>query len=98
MRWSFFAAWLALLVFGGASATVFWSSFNRVVGGFGTGGDWMGLALGLVGVLVTLLLARWVLMQVNRDEEVEPKSTQYDEKAGDVQGGSMHHVKGGTSQ
>ncbi|MFN3336801.1 MAG: hypothetical protein ACK42I_04785 [Thermomicrobium sp.] len=99
MRWSFFAAWLALLVIGGASAMVFWSSFNRVVGGFGTGRDWVGMVLGIGGVFVTLLLARWVLVQVSRGEEVKGERLERDEEeAGDRQGRSEEHVESGTAR
>ncbi|GBD21581.1 hypothetical protein HRbin28_02030 [bacterium HR28] len=99
MRWSFFAAWLALLVVGGASAMVFWSSFNRVVGGFGTGRDWVGLVLGIGGVFVTLLLARWVLMQVSGREEVKRERPESDEEeAGDRLGRSEEHVESGTAR
>ncbi len=63
MQWRILIAWLALLVVGGASATLFWSSFNRVVGGFGTGRDWLGLVGGLLGVLVSAVVARWYLQR-----------------------------------
>lgn len=99
MRWSFFVAWLALLVFGGASAMVFWSSFNRVVGGFGTGRDWVGLVLGIGGVFLTLLLARWVLMRVSGREEVKWERQESDEgKVGERQGRSVDHVERGTAR
>jgi hypothetical protein len=63
MQWRILSAWFALLVVGGASAMLFWSSFNRVVGGFGTGRDWLGLVGGLFGVLVSLVVARWYLQR-----------------------------------
>ena len=63
MQWRILSAWFVLLVVGGASAMLFWSSFNRVVGGFGTGRDWLGLVGGLFGVLVSLVVARWYLQR-----------------------------------
>ena len=63
MQWRILIAWLALLVVGGASAMLFWSSFNRVVGGFGAGRDWLGLVGGLAGVLASLVVARWYLLR-----------------------------------
>jgi len=63
MQWRILSAWFVLLVVGGASATLFWSSFNRVVGGFGTGRDWLGLVGGLAGVLASLVMARWYLQR-----------------------------------
>lgn len=61
MRRSLLLLWFCLLVVGGISATLFWSSFNRIVGGFGAGWDLLLLLVGIAGVAVTLLLARWGL-------------------------------------
>ncbi|MCX7624092.1 MAG: hypothetical protein RMK01_05830 [Thermomicrobium sp.] len=63
MRWSLFFAWLALIGLGGASAMLFWSSFNRILGGGGSAGDWLRGVVGILGVAVSLALARWVLVR-----------------------------------
>ncbi len=98
MRWTFFAAWLALLVGGGLGAMVFWSSFNRVVGGSGTSRDWIGLGLGLGGVAVTLLVARWVLMRIGGYQEVEWRQSESTEEAGGKSERSVGYVQYGKSR
>jgi len=98
MRWSLFAAWLVLVVVGGASAMLFWSSFNRIVGGFGTGMDWIRGSVGIAGVLVTLVLARWVLLRSGALGEVSGEAERPREVAGEGVGRSGEHGTGGAER
>lgn len=98
MRWSFLVAWLVLLVCGGASAMLFWSSFNRIVGGFGSGTDWFRGGIGIAGVLLTLLLARWILARSGALGEVRDEVGRGGGVAGEEAERSGEHVVGGTER
>ncbi|MCS7257142.1 MAG: hypothetical protein RMJ05_05835 [Thermomicrobium sp.] len=98
MRWSFLTAWLLLLALGGASAMLFWSSFNRIVGGFGTGGDWARGSLGIIGVLLVLGLARWFLARTGVLGEVRDEVRRDRGVAGEGTERSGEHVAGGAER
>ncbi len=92
MPWRLFLVWLVLLVIGGGSAMLFWSSFNRLVGGSGTGRDVVWLVLGIVGVLVSLVLARHRLRHLELEGDANDESS----GAAVVKEGRVGHVRSGS--
>ncbi|MCS7051137.1 MAG: hypothetical protein NZL87_05945 [Thermomicrobium sp.] len=92
MRGALLAAWLGLLAVGGASAALFWSSVNRVLGASAGGRDWIGLGFGLLGVLLTLVVARWVLARYAEMGEVS-RGRDDGGSAGDGSERSGEHVR-----
>ncbi len=98
MRWRLLLSWLLLLVLGGASAMLFWASFNRIVGGFGSRSDWVRGAVGIAGVVVVLVLARWVLARTGALGEVGGEETESTGAVGEGTERSGEHVGSATQR